>query len=282
MEIEMKEPNETDDPFDIKDESMEIDDAVLAEGVTTEPVETPSDPDASNWQTELVRKARESGMSKAVIEKLESAGAVDDLLSLIASSVQKDPIVKDRQDPKASDDEWFKPGLDEESAFDPDAAKAIRQMNDFYKDKMRKLEEQVQRAISQGGPPRSIQSFVKDLGSEWSGVFGESESPNSDAMKRLEESVNTIRAGYTARHKRVPEDTELYKMALSAGFGDRQSEIERNKINKKVANRAAQIVSRPGTRTASSSNPRMRAAQGVADWFRNKGIDPYAGGDTFA
>lgn len=274
--------NIKDDPFDIKDESIEIDDAVLAGDVPAEPVETAPDPDSSNWQTELVRKARESGMSKAVIEKLESAGAVDDLLSLIASSVQKQPIVKDSTETKEEQDEWFKPGIDEESAFDPDAAKAIRQMNDFYKEKLRKLEEQVQRAVSQGGPSQSVQAFVRNLGSEWSGVFGESESPNSDAMKRLEESVNTIRAGFTARHKRIPADSELYKMALSAEFGDRQSEIERNKINKKVANRSAQIVSRPGTRTASSSNPRMRAAQGVADWFRSKGIDPYAGGnETF-
>lgn len=282
MEIEMKDIEETDDPFDIKDESIEIDDAVLSGNVPAEPAETVPDPDSSNWQTELVRKARESGMSKAVIEKLESPGAVDDLLSLIASSVQKEPIVKETPKETGSAEEWFKPGLDEESAFDPDAAKTIRQMNDFYKDRLRKLEEQVQRAISQGGPSKSVKSFVDELGSEWSGVFGESGSPNPDAMKRLEESVNTIRAGYTARHKRVPPDSELYKMALSAEFGDRQSEIERNKINNKVKNRSAQIVSRPGTRTASSSNPRMRAAQGVADWFRNKGIDPYAGGDSFS
>jgi hypothetical protein len=51
-----------DDPFDIRDTSMEIDDAVN-NGQSAEALETFADPDASNWQSELVRQARERGLS---------------------------------------------------------------------------------------------------------------------------------------------------------------------------------------------------------------------------
>lgn len=272
----------TDDPFDIRDTSMEIDDAVTA-GSSVEPLETAPDPDASNWQTELIRQAKDKGLPTDIINKLESADAVTDLISIIASSVQKttQPATPEVEyKPKKAADE-FVLDIDEATAFDPDAARALKAMNEFYANRIRDLETRIAErrdAESLGG----TSSWVKTLGAEWRTVFGTEEKPNNENIKRLEDAVQTIRAGYTARHKRIPADQELLKMALNASFGDRQNEIARNQFTDKVAKRANQIVSRPGTRTASSGNPRMRAAQGVADWFRSKGIDPYgAANETF-
>lgn len=271
-----------DDPFDIRDTSMEIDDAVTA-GTSAEPLETAPEPDASNWQTELVRQARDRNLPAEVINKLESADAVTDLLSIIASSVQKttQPATPEVEyKPKKVSDE-FVLEIDEATAFDPDAARALKAMNAFYSDRIRELESRIAErkdADSLSG----TRSWVKTLGAEWRTVFGSDDKPNTENIKRLEDAAQTIRAGFTARHKRIPGDQELLKMALNASFGDRQGEIARNQFTDKVAKRASQIVSRPGTRTASSGNPRMRAAQGVADWFRSKGIDPYgAAPDTF-
>ena len=249
-----------DDPFDIRDTSMEIDDAVN-NGQSAEALETLADPDASNWQSELVRQARERGLSADVINKLEGMDAVNDLLSIIASTVQKttQPTVAEVEyKPKQAADEFFL-DIDESTAFDPDAARALKAMNSFYSNRIRELESRI-----------ADRKDADSLGGTRSWV------------KMLEESVQTIRAGFAARHKRLPVDQEVLKMALNASFGDRQSEIARNQFTDKVAKRASQIVSRPGTRTASSGNPRMRAAQGVAEWFRAKGLDPYgAAQDTF-
>lgn len=265
-----------DDQFDIRDEAMEIDDAVNS-AVPSEPMETSADPDASNWQTELVRQAKSRGLSEELVSKIESAGAIGDIISIIAGNVQKemapsDPEVSYRKKTPADE---FTIDIDEATAFDPDAARAIKQMNEYYSNRIRELEARIadrKDAESLGGTT----AFVKGLGAEWRSVFGTDEKPNTEAIKRLEESVQTIRAGYTARHKRIPADQELLKMALNASFGDRQGEIARNQFTDKVAKRANQIVSKPGTRTNSSANPRMRAAQGVADWFRTRGIDPYS------
>jgi len=265
-----------DDQFDIRDETMEIDDAVNS-AVPTEPMETSADPDASNWQTELVRQAKSKGLSEELVSKIESAGAIGDIISIIAGNVQKemapsDPEVSYKKKTLADE---FTIDIDEATAFDPDAARAIKQMNEYYSNRIRELEARIadrKDAESLGGTT----AFVKGLGAEWRSVFGTDDKPNTEAIKRLEESVQTIRAGYTARHKRIPADQELLKMALNASFGDRQGEIARNQFTDKVAKRANQIVSKPGTRTNSSANPRMRAAQGVADWFRTRGIDPYS------
>lgn len=271
-----------DDPFDIRDTSMEIDDAVTA-GQGAEALETAPEPDASNWQSELVRQARDRNLPAEVINKLEGADAVNDLLSIIASTVQKttQPATPEVEyKPKKAADE-FVLDIDEATAFDPDAARALKAMNAFYSDRIRELEARIAErkdADSLGG----TRSWVKTLGAEWRTVFGTDEKPNIENIKKLEDSVQTIRAGFTARHKRIPAEQDVLKMALNASFGDRQGEIARNQFTDKVAKRASQIVSRPGTRTASSGNPRMRAAQGVAEWFRSKGIDPYgAAQETF-
>lgn len=268
-----------DDPFDIRDESMEIDDALLADAAPAEALETASDPDASNWQSELVRKASEAGMPKEIIEKLQGSDAVNDLVSIIANAVQKQPIVPEepKQEPKSK----FELEIDEDTAFDPDAARAIKKMHAYYETKIRELESKFSEK-SEKQAAEQIPSFVKNLGDEWQQVFGTDDKPNMENLKRLDESVQTIRAGYAARHRRIPAESELLKMALNASFSDKQKEIARSEFTGKVEKRSNQIVSRPGTRTASSSNPRMRAAQGVADWFKSRGIDPYSTStDTF-
>lgn len=262
-----------DDPFDIRDEIMEIDDALNTEDVPADALETSPESDGSNWQSELVRKASEAGMPKEIIAKLQGADAVNDLVSIIANAVQKQAIIPEEPEKKPKND--FELEIDEDTAFDPDAARAIKKMHAYYETKIRELEnkfsENSNKQVSD-----SLPSFVKTLGDEWQQVFGTDDKPNTSNLKRLEESVQTIRAGYTARHRRIPAESELLKMALNASFGDKQKEIARSEFAGKVEKRSNQIVSRPGTRTASSSNPRMRAAQGVADWFKSRGIDPYS------
>lgn len=263
------------DIFDIRDDDMEIDDAVASGNTIDEPTEIPISPDSSNWQTELVRKAKESGMSDEIIQKLQGSDAVDDIVSIIAGSLKSSGETA-REVPEVTKDEnEFELGLDEATAFDPDAARAMKAMNSFYNEKIRRLEKSIENISDKNGTG-TVSAFVKSLGPEWNGVFGSGNKPNPEAMKTLEESVQTIRAGYAARHKRVPADGELMKMALNASFGDKTTEIARNKFTDKMSSRQAQILSRPGTRTTSNGNPRMRAAQGVADWFKSRGIDPYA------
>lgn len=267
-----------DDPFDIRDESMEIDDAVLADAAPAEALETAPEPDASNWQTELVRKAAEAGMPKEIVAKLQGTDAVNDIVSIIAGAMQKQPIAPEPTAEKPKDK--FELDIDEDTAFDPDAARAIKKMHAYYEGRIRELETR----FSENADKRAsetVPSFVKNLGDEWQSVFGTDQKPNVDNIKRLEESVQTIRAGYTARHRRIPSEQELLKMALNASFSDKQKEIARSEFTGKVERRSNQIVSRPGTRTTNASNPRVRAAQGVADWFKSRGIDPYSTSDDF-
>lgn len=278
------EKNPIDDQYDIHDDVMELDDAVMSDAPPpAEPLETNPDPDASNWQTELVSKATAAKLPSEVIERLKSADAVDVLLAAISGAVQKQ-VPEAREEPVRTESEPNQFGLDidEATAFDPDMAKALKAMNAFYAERIRSLEAKIADR-SDADSRVETGSFVKELGSDWKSVFGSDDKPNAQNMKRLEEAASTIRAGFAARHKRVPPQRELLRMALNAEFGDRQGEIARNSFNDKVAKRASQIVSRPGTRTTPPANPRVRAAQGVADWFKSKGIDPYgASEDAFS
>ena len=277
-----KQDKPIDDPFDFRDEIMDIDDAVSSVDPQSESaVEQQDHSEGANWQSSLVNAAKNANLPSDIIDRLQGPDAVNDLMSIIASSLQKeqnaDPEVAYK--PRRSTEGEFQLDIDESTAFDPDAARALKSMNEFYSAKFRDLEEKY---AGRTGNDGGVSSFVSELGSDWQSVFGTNGKPMKANVKKLEESVATIRAGYLARHKRVPSDGEVLKMALSASFGDRQTEIARNQFTNKVSNRESQIVSRPGTRTAPSSNPRIRAAQGVADWFKSKGIDPYSNSnDTF-
>jgi hypothetical protein len=277
--------NLPDDPFDIQDTAMDIDDVVMGGAPAPDALETNVDPDASNWQTELVRQAKEKNLPSELVSQIEGISDVGDILSIISSVVKKDAPAGPDPEPKSnvssSEDQEFDIGIDESSAFDPDAVRAMRAMNNHYSKRLRDLESRLAEKNDRESMD-TASNFVKTLGTEWRQVFGSDEKPNVQNIKKLEDSMQTIRAGYAARHKRLPGEQEILNMALNTAFGDKNNEIARNKINDKVAKRASQMVARPGTRTTPAANPRMRAAQGVADWFRSKGIDPFsAEGDEF-
>lgn len=269
-----------DDPFDIRDESMEIDDAVLGDENLDPPIDTASDEDADNWQSAIVAQAIERKLPQELIEKLKGQNAVDEIISAIANKVQQTPIVREEQARPAriEQDETLDLDIDEATAFDPDAVRAMKKMQGHFENRIKQLEGRL-RGAEDADESAKVSSFVDSLGTEWNSVFGTKDKPNAENIRKLQDAVETIRAGFTARHKRIPSQEDLVRMALSAEFADKHQEVARNQIASKVAKRASQFVSRPGTRTAKSANPRMRAAQGVADWFRSKGIDPYAGGN---
>ena len=269
-----------DNPFDIRDDGMEIDDSVLGSSSGADLEDDAVATGSENWQSELVTRAQAAGLPADVIAKLQGPDAVNDLLTIITSGLTKKEVQVDP--PQATQSSEFQLDIDEATAFDPDAARAMRSMNDFYTSKIRQLEQLiVQNGRSSQGS--GTQSFAIGLGKEWASTFGTASAPNQENIARLDDSIQTIRAGYAARNKRAPSEADLNKMALSASFGDQTSEIARNKFTEKVNQRSSQIVARPGTRTAPPSNPRLRAAQGVADWFKAKGIDPYGETtDTFS
>lgn len=265
--------DKADNPLDIQDTAYDDYEAVDQEQV---PTETIPEPGSSNWQSELVSKAREAKLPESVIERLQSPDAVNELLSIIASGVQKEPLVKEEPAKQANPD-VLDLEIDEENAFDPEAARAIRKMAEHYEKKFRALESKFAESSKVG----QTAGFINSLDESWSKVFGTEDKPNVENIRKLEDAAQTIRAGYAAKHRRMPDQGELMNMALNASFGDMKSEIERTKIEGKIAKRAGQFVSRPGTRTTNPSNPRARAAQSVAEWFKSRGIDPYASGDAF-
>jgi hypothetical protein len=284
MRDEGDEHIQQDDPFDIVDPMTE--DETEPEG-SSEPslLESTGEQNDANWQSSLVSAAREKGLPQELIEQIEGASDMAGILSIISGVVQKNQEVSQPEAGQSasskSDEAEFDIEMDEESAFDPDAVRAMRRMNQHYSKKIRELESRLSDRSSRDSLGTTSE-FVKTLGSEWNTVFGTSERPNPGNIKMLEEAVQTIRAGYAARHKRLPGEQEVLNMALNTAFGSKATEIARNKINEKVSKRSSQIVSRPGTRTSSAPNPRTRATQGVADWFKARGIDPYgANEDAF-
>jgi hypothetical protein len=93
-----------------------------------------------------------------------------------------------------------------------------------------------------------------------------------DAKARISDAMNTIRAGFEASGKGVPDDTVLFSKAVSMEFGASMVEAREQQILDRVQNRQKQFVSRAQTTGRMQERPEDRAARAVARLMADRGI----------
>ena len=109
------------------------------------------------------------------------------------------------------------------------------------------------------------------LWSTESGKFGDVLKAD-DAKSRVSDVVNTIRNGYEASGKAVPDDAALFQKAVSMEFGASMVEAREQELLDKVQNRQKQFVSRAQTTGRTNERPEDRAARAVARLMADRGI----------
>ncbi len=95
-----------------------------------------------------------------------------------------------------------------------------------------------------------------------------------DAQSRITDAIDTIRVGYEAKGKDVPNDTALFEKAVSMEFGASMVEAREQQILDRVQSRQNQFVSRAQTtgKSATNERPEDRAARAVARMMADRGI----------
>jgi len=94
-----------------------------------------------------------------------------------------------------------------------------------------------------------------------------------DAQSRITDAIDTIRVGYEAKGKDVPDDTALFEKAVSMEFGASMVEAREQQILDRVQSRQNQFVSRAQTtgKSAINERPEDRAARAVARMMADRG-----------
>lgn len=95
---------------------------------------------------------------------------------------------------------------------------------------------------------------------------------SDDAKGRMSDAIDTIRSGYEASGKGVPDDTALFQKAVSMEFGASMVEAREQEILDRVQNRQKQFVSRAQTSGRVNERPEDRAARAVARLMADRGI----------
>jgi hypothetical protein len=110
-----------------------------------------------------------------------------------------------------------------------------------------------------------------DLWNAESGKYGEILA-SDDAKGRISDAMKTIRSGFEANGKGIPDDAVLFSKAVSMEFGASMVEAREQQILDRVQSRQKQFVSRAQTSGRIQERPEDRAARAVARLMADRGI----------
>ena len=154
--------------------------------------------------------------------------------------------------------------------IDEDLAASVKALVD----KVAGLESQLQQERTKAKKATvAVQTADKfaDLWSAESGKYGDVLA-SDDAKGRISDAIDTIRNGFEASGKGVPNDSVLFQKAVSMEFGASMVEAREQQILDRVQSRQKQFVSRAQTSGRIQERPEDRAARAVARLMADRGI----------
>ena len=112
---------------------------------------------------------------------------------------------------------------------------------------------------------------VAELGETWKDVFGEGSGDDLNPRgahyrnrQRVSQEMDAIEAGYKHTGQKVPGESQLFKRAVRALYGDRTKKEVVKELNKKLGDREKSMSSRPTNREhLNSMSDTQRATMAV-------------------
>ena len=154
--------------------------------------------------------------------------------------------------------------------IDEDLAASVKALVD----KVAGLESQLQQEKAKVKKATVAAETADKFASVWESERGKYEGvlESDDAKGRVSDAMNTIRSGYEASGKGVPDDAVIFQKAVSMEFGASMVEAREEQILDRVQNRQKQFVSRAQTSGRANERPEDRAARAVARLMADRGI----------
>ncbi|QDP65095.1 MAG: hypothetical protein GOVbin1630_52 [Prokaryotic dsDNA virus sp.] len=270
------------DPWDFED--PEIEDTLVADADI--PAETEEDTDVSSEDPaeEIVLRAKEAGLTQEDMDNMGSPDTLEFVLNLLDQKIQKveeeaknttqetgDAVSEDVDSEPSSDDFDWIDKLDPDESVDSDSVKALKAM----KTRLDEMSGTVKAMTEQSRTAKS-ESFFAQLDDQWNELFGnakEQTDRNKANRQTVVDEMESLRAGYRSRKKRIPEETELFERALRSTFGEHEKNFARNEVEGKIKKRSSQFISRAQSRpTKELLTGREKAVSSVSARMRELGL----------
>lgn len=154
--------------------------------------------------------------------------------------------------------------------IDEDLAASVKALVDKVAGLESQLQQERAKAKKATAAVKTADKFA-DLWSAESGKYGDVLA-SDDAKGRISDAIDTIRNGFEASGKGVPNDSVLFQKAVSMEFGASMVEAREQEILDRVQNRQKQFVSRAQTTGRINERPEDRAARAVARLMADRGL----------
>lgn len=195
------------------------------------------------------------------------------------------PAAPATEQPKAEGSEEEIPDLNPE-IHDEDFVKVVKGTKGVVKALQARIEglESALQTQNKEAYEERFDNWVNNLGEEFQDAVGQGTGREMDTKSaqyenrcKILESVNTLANGYQRTGKAIPSEKVLFNQALRLALGDTP---KHKAVEKKLAERSRQFVSRPQSRASRGGAPgTKRAYAAVSAKMREMGIGPYGAED---
>ena len=147
--------------------------------------------------------------------------------------------------------------------------------------------ERLARLVTQQKADTEDQSkLFEQFASEYDDLFGDDAADLTQTQQRNRDKVvtemETIKAGYKAKNRKVPANRRLMKQAVNSVFGDHETKVQRKKFSESVKKRQGQFISRVNARdNRGLKDSRGNAIDSVKAFLADKGYTDLSSTETF-
>ena len=260
-----------------------------------EPIEIPSEEEMNDEDAEIVEAPETVGESEPlpvdVIEEAVGYGLTSSDIEKLGTEENIAAVLEilDRQEKPIPSDSGSSLEADDEDDFDPFGEGGESEPEGDSK-QMAELKSQVERLtrmVTQQKANTEDQTKLFDqFSSEYSDLFGDDAAELTQTQQRNRDKVvtemETIKAGYKAKRRKVPANRRLMKQAVNSVFGDHETKVQRKKFSESVKKRQGQFISRVNARdNRGLKDSRGTAIDSVKQFLADKGYTDLSSTETF-
>ena len=260
-----------------------------------EPIEIPSEEEMNDEDAEIVEAPETVGESEPlpvdVIEEAVGYGLTSSDIEKLGTEENIAAVLEilDRQEKPIPSDSGSSLEADDEDDFDPFGEGDESEPEGDSK-QMAELKSQVERLtrmVTQQQANTEDQTKLFDqFSSEYSDLFGDDAAELTQTQQRNRDKVvtemETIKAGYKAKRRKVPANRRLMKQAVNSVFGDHETKVQRKKFSESVQKRQGQFISRVNARdNRGLKDSRGTAIDSVKQFLADKGYTDLSSTETF-
>jgi hypothetical protein len=234
------------------------------------------EPEVAGLPLDVIEEAVGYGLTSEEIKVLKSEDNIAAVLSIL-DRVGEHTSTGSTGAYSGADDSYDDPYADpdENTGADSEVAELRKQLNE--------LKGLVQNKTTETSNTDRLFAVLPEDFDDLFGEVGEDTTKTQSRNRgKILSEMETMKAGYNAKKRRVPSDRRLFKQAVQSVFGDFETKVQRKKFSESVKKRQGQFINRVNSRDSRApKDGRTSAINSVKTFLAEKGYADFSSTETF-